>query len=154
MYEVGPALAPPTLLKALGIQEITNSVYNRDTNILIVEIDSADKLGALTPDYAALLKSHDSIAGVVVTAPGANGIDYHLRYFWPWTGTNEDPVTGGAQTFLAKYWGQKLGKTKMKVIQSSERVGRVEVELTSDRKVLLRGHSVVVFEGEFKCENE
>ena len=56
-----------------------------------------------------------------------NGYDYHYRFFWPWAGTNEDPVTGGVQTFLAKYWSERLNKKSMKAFQSSERTGYMNV---------------------------
>ena len=39
--------------------------------------------------------------------------DFHSRYFWPWSGTNEDHATGGP-TFLTGYWAERLGKTKLK----------------------------------------
>jgi predicted PhzF superfamily epimerase YddE/YHI9 len=52
-------------------------------------------LASLQPDFTALLNSHDNINGVLVTAPfNDKEYDYHYRYFWPWAGTNEDPVTG------------------------------------------------------------
>jgi predicted PhzF superfamily epimerase YddE/YHI9 len=84
---------------------------------------------------------------VLVTAPATgNGYDYHYRYFWPWAGTNEDPVTGAVQTFLAKYWGVKLNKKKMKAFQSSSRTGYMQVALQND-KVLLTSRAMIVLEG-------
>ncbi len=47
----------------------------------------------------------NSINGVLITAISErNDFDFESRYFWPWSGTNEDPVTGATHTFLAKYW--------------------------------------------------
>ncbi len=151
VYEVEPATAPPALLKALGIENIENSVYSRESKILMLEIASAEKLSALTPDYTALLKSHDSINGVLVTARAVDGkYDFYSRYFWPWKGTNEDPVTGGSHTFLAKYWGNKLNKKEMRSFQASERTGYMDVELIADMKLLIKGSAVIVFEGEMR----
>ena len=46
-------------------------------------------------------RSHNGINGVLVTAPSeTDGYDFRSRYFWPWSGTNEDPVTGGTHTTL------------------------------------------------------
>jgi PhzF family phenazine biosynthesis protein len=147
VYETRPADAPPALLAALGVKAIKNSVYNEETKILLLEIAEAEELAGLNPDFAALQRSHDSINGVLVTAPSAgDGYDFHSRYFWPWSGTNEDPVTGGTHTFLAKYWASRLGKTKMKSFQSSKRTGSMDVELVAG-KLRIQAPAVIVFEG-------
>lgn len=147
VYETNPSEAPQELLSALGISSINNSVYNVETKILLLEIDGDEFLASLSPDYEALYRSHDSINGVLVTAKSTGTYDFHSRYFWPWSGTNEDPVTGGTHTFLAKYWSEKLGKTKMKSFQSSSRSGFMDVEII-DGSLLIKGHAVVVLKGE------
>jgi PhzF family phenazine biosynthesis protein len=146
VYTLEPAEFPAAMLPALGIAAVKNAAFNRETNILQLEIESDRELASLAPDFPALLKTHDSIDGVLVTAPGTDGFDYHYRYFWPWAGTNEDPVTGGVQTFLAGYWAERLGKTKMRAFQSSSRTGTMQVELR-DGKVYLTGDAVIVLEG-------
>lgn len=147
VYKTRPAQAPAPLLAALGISAIENAVYNEETKILLVEIADPLVLAKLAPDFTALLHSHDSINGVVVTARAGNdGYDFHSRYFWPWSGTNEDPVTGGTHTFLTPYWSRKLGKTKLRSYQASKRSGFMEVELL-DGKVIIRSQAVIVLEG-------
>jgi PhzF family phenazine biosynthesis protein len=148
VYEVEPAIVPQALLTALGISEILNCVYNTEYKILVIEIESAKKLAALTPDYTTLIHSHTGINGVSVTAlSDKDNFDFESRYFWPWSGSNEDPVTGGTHTFLTKYWGKKLNKKKMNSFQSSERTGFMEVELISETKLLIKSSAVIVFEG-------
>ena len=99
-----------------------------------------------------LTRSHSSINGVLVTAASQkDNYDYHSRYFWPWSGTNEDPVTGGIQTFLATYWSSRLGKTKMQAFQSSSRTGEMEVELIDD-KVRISAEAVVILEGQMSLD--
>jgi PhzF family phenazine biosynthesis protein len=147
VYETLPADAPPALLVALGVKAIKNSVYNEETKILLLELADAEEVAGLDPDFAALQRSHNSINGVLVTAPSeGDGYDFHSRYFWPWSGTNEDPVTGGTHTFLAKYWTSRLGKTRMKSFQSSKRTGFMEVELVAD-KLRIQAQAIIVFEG-------
>ena len=147
IYETQFAEAPPALLAALGVKAVRNVVYNEETHILLLELASSDEVVELEPDFTALLRSHDSINGVLVTAASGSGeYDFHSRYFWPWSGTNEDPVTGGTHTFLAKYWSSRLGKTKMKSFQASKRTGFMDVELKGD-KVQIQGQAVIVFEG-------
>lgn len=147
VYDVVPAEVPPSMVKALGISRVLNAVYNAETYILMLEIESHEELAALRPDYAALLKTHDSIDGVLVTAKGNAEYDFYSRYFWPWKGTNEDPVTGATHTFMTKYWSERLGKTRMKAFQASARTGIIDLEL-KENKLIISGHAVVVLEGE------
>lgn len=151
VYETQPAHAPAALLEALGLKEIKNSVYNEETKILLLEIENSQILRNLKPDFAALYRSHHSINGVLVTAPsGKNDYDFESRYFWPWSGTDEDPVTGGTHTFLTKYWSERLGKKKMTSFQCSERSGFMEVELTGDHKFTINSMARIVLEGKLK----
>lgn len=148
VYDTAPVSAPAALLRALGLQQVMNSVYNKETNILLLEIARSLELEKLKPDFTALVKSHGSINGVLVTAPSQRpGFDFESRYFWPWSGTDEDPVTGGTHTFLAKYWSKKTGKTKMKSFQCSQRTGFMEVELKSDKQMIIKGSARIVLEG-------
>jgi len=151
IYKTTPSKAPDELLLALGLNKIENIEFNKETNILLLEIKDTKQLQELKPDFEALFKSTDSINGVLVTAPSVNdGFDFHSRYFWPWSGTNEDPVTGGTHTFLTPYWSKRLGKTKMKSFQSSKRTGFMEVELISDAKLTIKSQAVIIFEGNLK----
>eukprot|EP01035_Chromulina_nebulosa_P052362 gene52362-71407_t len=109
VYNTVSATVPNAMLHALGLTEVNSAVFSPKNKILLLEINDAALLAGLQPDYNALINSHNDINGVLVTAPSNNTeYDYHYRYFWPWAGTNEDPVTGGVQTFLAKYWSEKL----------------------------------------------
>ena len=149
IYETLPQPAPKAVLEALGLEAIANSAYNIETRILLLELDDSAVLRELTPDFERLVRAHDSINGVLVTALSkTETYDFESRYFWPWSGTNEDPVTGGTHTFLAKYWGTRLGKTKMKAYQCSERSGFMDVELLNASKMLLRSEAQIVFKGE------
>lgn len=150
IYETHPAEAPHALLHALGLNAIRNAAFNNETRILLLEIEDPDELRALKPDFTALYQSHDAINGVLVTAPSGNdGYDFHSRYFWPWSGTNEDPVTGGTHTFLAKYWAERLGRTSMRSFQSSKRTGFMRVELL-DKTLLISSQAQIIFSGELR----
>ncbi len=151
IYETTSKEVPSELLNALGIEEVNNSVYNAETNILLLEIESAELLKNLTPDFDKLKKSHNEINGVLVTALSTKaGFDFESRYFWPWSGTNEDPATGGTHTFLAKYWGKKLNKSTMNSFQCSERTGFMEVELLNEKQMTIKSKAQIVFKGELK----
>ena len=149
VYDTAFASVPYDMLDALGIDEVVNTAYNKETNSLIIEMKDAKALESLTPDFQALLKTHDSIHGVSVTAATTNSeYDFYSRYFWPWAGTNEDPVTGGAHTFLSKYWYERLNKPKMKSFQCSPRTGSMDVHLIDEKFVLLIGDAYILFSGE------
>lgn len=151
VYETKPAKAPAALLAALGIEDYRNAAYNAETNILLLEITDCQLLKNLRPDFTALYHAHDSINGVLVTAPSTKvGFDFESRYFWPWSGTNEDPVTGGTHTFLTGYWSTRLGKTKMKSFQCSARTGFMEVELLDDKNLMISSSARIVLAGELR----
>ncbi|HEX6333933.1 MAG TPA: PhzF family phenazine biosynthesis isomerase [Flavisolibacter sp.] len=152
VYDTSPLIPPQPVLAALGLEGVRGASYNAETKIILLEIADAGILAALKPDFAALVKSYENIDGVLVTAPSnTEQYDFHYRYFWPWAGTNEDPVTGGVQTFLARYWSARLHKKKMKAFQSSDRTGFMTVELDQD-KVFIYGKAVTVFEGHLVCD--
>jgi len=150
VYDTDAIEVPKIVLDALGIEDALNSRFSEKNKIIQIEIKDTETLAGLNPDFPALINSYKGINGVLVTAQSHSGdFDFHYRYFWPWAGTNEDPVTGGVQTFLTKYWAQKLGKRKLTAFQSSQRTGMMTTELIDDG-VLIYGEAVTVFEGEFK----
>jgi len=150
VYSLTDGEAPPAMLEALGVKDTVYVGFNTETNILMLEIESSETLAQLKPDIAALIKSHDSIHAVSITAAGHNEFDFHSRLFWPWAGGEEDPVTGATHTFLAKYWSEKLGKSVMQSFQASKRTGQMEVEITNDNTLLIRGDAVLILDGELK----
>lgn len=148
IYSTEESQAPEQLLNALGISTLENVEYNKETNILLIEIDDSEKLRSLQPDFESLKKSHDSINGVLVTSKSKQvEFDFESRYFWPWSGTNEDPVTGGTHTFLTPYWSKRLNKRKMRSFQCSLRTGEMEVEIQDEKWFTIESNARVVFEG-------
>ncbi len=61
--------------------------------------------------------------GVIITAPGSEGVDFVSRFFAPQLGIPEDPVTGSAHTVLVPYWTERLGKDVFLAHQVSKRGG-------------------------------
>lgn len=149
VYDTEEVEVPQKMLEALGISKIVNKKFSPQNKIILLEIENSIDLANLEPDYSTLVSSYDGINGVLVTAISDNkDFDFHYRYFWPWAGTNEDPVTGGVQTFLTKYWATKLHKTKLEAYQSSLRTGTMTTELLQD-KVCIYGKAVILLEGQF-----
>ena len=142
-FPARPATAttpPPGLLAALGgkPREVLRA---RD---YLAVYDSATEIAELKPDLAALAKVDCWAA--IVTAPGANGIDFVSRFFAPAQGVPEDPVTGSSHTTLTPYWAKRLGKTELEARQLSRRGGTLRCALNGDR-VSIGGRAVLYLEG-------
>lgn len=149
VYDTEPTEVPQKMLDALGISKTIAKRYSPNNKIILIEIESAQELANLKPDFTALINSYTGISGVLVTAVSDHeNFDFHYRYFWPWSGTNEDPVTGGVQTFLTKYWATRLNKNKLNAYQSSLRTGTMSTELL-ENKIHITGEAVIVLEGNF-----
>jgi PhzF family phenazine biosynthesis protein len=111
----------------------------------LFEYANEDIVRNLKPDFAALKQRKGR--GVVVTAPSSTpDFDFVSRYFAPWVGIDEDPVTGSAHSILGPYWAHKLGKNHMTAFQASARGGIVQVRMSGDR-TYVGGKAVTVFEG-------
>lgn len=142
-------VVPASVYQALGIEHTVNTQYCKELNILLIELPHHEEVRRLTPDYHSLVKSYEGIRGICVTAIGTGtDYDFHYRFFWPWSGTEEDPVTGGVQTFLTPYWAAKLNQSKLIALQSSQRTGELHLEYHGD-EVFIGGHAVLVLEGNF-----
>ncbi|MBT8234223.1 MAG: PhzF family phenazine biosynthesis protein [Saprospiraceae bacterium] len=149
IYHIKPTTPNSKLLTALGLSKYIEANYNEETRIIMIEIESKDVLANLNPDFTALLSSQSDINGVLVTAIDRTPqYDFHSRYFWPWSGTNEDPVTGGTHTFMAPYWASKLKKKYLKSYQSSQRSGFMDIEILDSENLIILGVAKATFKGE------
>ena len=133
---------PPGLLEALGVS--AKSVGKNRFDYL-VELDAEDELRGMSPNFARL--GQIEIRGVIVTSRSASPeYDFVSRFFAPWAGIDEDPVTGSAHCCLGPFWQQQLGKDEMIAYQASARGGVVQVQTAGDR-VMLGGRAVTVMKG-------
>jgi predicted PhzF superfamily epimerase YddE/YHI9 len=131
--------APAGLTVALGRNpgEVLASrdylaVYERESDI-----------AAIKPDFAGLKRLDRA---VIVTAPGGDGIDFVSRFFAPWAGIDEDPVTGSAHCQLIPYWARRLGKTRLAAHQISARGGVLSCAIEGER-VTIAGRAQLYLEG-------
>jgi predicted PhzF superfamily epimerase YddE/YHI9 len=70
------------------------------------------------------------------------------RFFAPWAGIPEDPVTGSAHSVLAAYYNEALGKNVMSARQCSTRGGEMMLKVSDDKKwVTVIGQTVTVISG-------
>lgn len=136
---------PPALLDALGLERTQVRDYGLFGPKQLVVVNDAQIVRALQPDFQAL--SALPGRGVVVTAPGDAEYDMLSRYFAPWVGVNEDPVTGSAHCALAAYWSERLGKRSLTAYQASRRGGVLALHCTNDGRVLMSGAAHTVLAG-------
>ncbi|GAA6220122.1 phenazine biosynthesis-like domain-containing protein isoform X2 [Lates japonicus] len=141
---------------AVGNHPVEEVYLSSNTKKLLVRLDDSCDSSVLTSlkvDPIALQRSERSgrVTGLILTMKGSPdcqpGYDFYSRYFAPWNGIPEDPVTGSAHTVLAAYWSEKLGKKKMLAYQCSSRGGELELEVRDDGRVNIAGQAVTVLQG-------
>jgi predicted PhzF superfamily epimerase YddE/YHI9 len=141
--EAGPV--PAGIEAALGLPNVVASWRGPRSRKVILLLESPAAVRGLRPDLAALAACKDAW-GLAVTAQGGDHADFTSRYFHPWVGVPEDPVTGSMHTALGPLWAKRLGKPLLQAHQASARGGRMAVEVKGDR-VLMTGQAVVVLRG-------
>ena len=138
---------PEELLEALKLKEVVGVYQNRD---VLIELENEDEVKKCSPNFSML---KDTGYKVIITAPGADGVDFVSRFFAPAAGIDEDPVTGSAHSQLIPFWAEKLNKKKMFARQISKRGGELECKWWGDR-VTMSGQCVFYLQGEISIDNE
>jgi len=144
-----PALVQKRITTALGITPIFSGVNG---SRYLFEVENRQVLETMQPDFSKLKKFGDK-QFIITCKSEDKEHDFYSRFFVPFIGIDEDPVTGSAHSFLAPYWSRKLGNKLLKAYQASQRGGILECELTDKDRVLIRGQAVIVFEIEMREEH-
>jgi len=152
------------ILEALGIDRVEVSdlpFILLDNGYLFISVNSLDALWKIKPDYKKLKelsnkkKEFFDIA-VYTTETLENDSSAHLRFFAPYHGIDEDPVTGSAcgplllvlikQGLIKDYIDDSFIKFEQGDVLN--RKGRVEVKFNSSKsELLIAGNAVTVFKG-------
>ncbi|XP_028298882.1 phenazine biosynthesis-like domain-containing protein 1 [Gouania willdenowi] len=144
---------------AVGNHPVQDVCLSFTTKKLLIRLaDTCDRsvLTDLKVNFAALQSSESSgrVKGLIITVKGSADSspqhDFYSRYFSPWFGIPEDPVTGSAHTVLGSYWSSKLGKMKMLAYQCSRRGGQLDLEVRDDGRINICGQAVIVLKGTIK----
>ena len=147
-----------------GNEDLVEKIsYSERTKKLVVTLDASKTdrsfLESLTPNSSQLLEINQSdvgdkgtVKGIIVTLKDdTNDFDFISRYFAPWVGIDEDPVTGSAHTVIAPMWSKRFNKNELTARQCSPRGGnvglRVHVDETSaDKgKLFISGEAYVLY---------
>ena len=148
VYELEENAVDDELLAGLNLDGYKTAGYSPDLETLFIELESAESLRKIQPDYPKLLNSSDIIKEVVITSVSDSpSFDYYLRSFCPWIGIDEDPVTGSVHSVLGNFWKRRLHKESMNAYQASPRGGEILVRAFDDR-VEIGGQAVIILKGE------
>lgn len=132
-YSMSPFSVSTQLFESLQLKEIVSTGFCIELETLFIELESADKLRRVRPNYQQLMNSSDTIKEVVLTSVSDDErFDYLLRSFCPWIGIDEDPVTGSVHSVLAGYWAKRFNKTKLYAYQASAEGGEIIIEAAND----------------------
>ncbi|MDN5319579.1 MAG: hypothetical protein PWR00_1542 [Thermovirga sp.] len=144
--EVAP---PEDILTALNIESYIRCSISEQAEMLLIQVEDEGIVRALKPDFMKMLQGNKkglNFQGIIVTAASKN-YDFVSRYFGPWEGLNEDPVTGSAHTVLAPFWAQILGKNSFLAYQASKRGGKLKVKIKDESRVEITGEGKIVLKG-------
>jgi PhzF family phenazine biosynthesis protein len=135
------------ILELLGIRDYVEVSYSNLGGFTAV-LKESSQVSDVKPDFAKMREycGKKNILGAIVTAKGSGSVDFVYRVFAPGAGVDEDQGTGIAQCIIARYWGLKLGKTRMRSLQLSERGSEMFVEI-GESGVRIMGKVTELIEG-------
>ena len=148
------AAAVAAALVAGSCATVASLAFNADLAYLVATLTGGRAaLASLAPSPAALLAAAPAahVSGVIATTrDGGDGGDGDgpilSRFFGPWLGVDEDPVTGSAHAVLGPLWlGAGGGAADAR--QLSARGGELRVRVDGAR-VAVAGRARVVVRGE------
>jgi len=129
---------------------VKQCLISKATGKLLVRLEDSvtrQELESITPALDRLTSvKQNTVKGVIVTVRGNEDYDFISRYFAPWVGIPEDPVTGSAHTVLTPYWADILNRPNLHARQCSRRGGDLHLTLGCGR-VRVAGEAVIVLDG-------
>jgi PhzF family phenazine biosynthesis protein len=118
---------------------------------LIAVWDTPDQIKALDPTPDLKDVAMQVGAGSVLATAAGDGEPYDIvsRFFAPYYGVPEDPVTGSAHCALTPFWARRLGKKTLKARQASARGG--DLFCTDDGvRTIVQGQCALYLTGEIE----
>ena len=141
-----PYHLPENLLTAMSIDSYVSSAYGKLTNYLLIHLQNEEIVTRLSPNFQLLQELNlPCSGGIIVTALSDNpNYDFVSRFFAPWEGIMEDPVTGSAHSLLTPYWQPIVKKSEMNARQISSRGGILYLKAKDDRRVFIGGSAEII----------
>jgi PhzF family phenazine biosynthesis protein len=118
---------------------------------LIAVWDTPDQIKALTlgAELQHVLMQIQCGSLLATAAGGSAPYDMVSRFFAPYYGVPEDPVTGSAHCALTPFWAKRLGKAVLKARQASRRGGDLLCTDAGERIVIV-GECALYLTGEIE----
>lgn len=137
---------PENLVMAMGIERYLSAVFGMKTEYLLIHLQSEQKVFEISPNYPLLKAINPTkVKGITVTATADDPMyDFVSRFFDPWAGIMEDPVTGSAHTLLGPYWSSILKKKKMEARQISPRGGILHLQIKEQQRIFIGGNAWII----------
>ncbi|NXJ74906.1 PBLD protein, partial [Trogon melanurus] len=162
LYVTHPQVSPYFIIHykasaAVGDMTVQDLRYSPDTKKLLVRLSDAYERSVLEEMQVSAQRflsaeNTGKVKGLILTLKGNSsgkdkGHDFYSRYFAPWVGVLEDPVTGSAHAVLSSYWSEQLGKKEMLAFQCSRRGGELKISLRNGGRVDIAGQIAIVLKG-------
>ncbi|MFZ5966416.1 MAG: PhzF family phenazine biosynthesis protein [Bacillota bacterium] len=141
------------LVKTMGITNYENIFLGNNTKKLVIHLKNQEEVLKVQPNYEQMKKMNiEGIKGVGITSTYNEKYHFITRYFNPWAGVNEDPVTGSVHTLLASYWSNILGVKELKAYQASYRGGEMILRIKDNNRLEIIGDARIIFNGELNID--
>ncbi|HEY3384309.1 MAG TPA: PhzF family phenazine biosynthesis protein [Vicinamibacterales bacterium] len=143
---VVPGPIPGTILTALRVDPLFTGTCGPRC---LVEVANESIVRGLAPDFTLMRSAPGRAVIVTSRADAGRAYDIVSRYFAPWVGVDEDPVTGVAHCALGPFWAARLGRQTVTAYQASARGGHLRLALTDGLppRVQISGQAVTVLVG-------
>ena len=138
----------PVFNDFFGPLQLTDCICGQRTKKVVLVASDGTDLADIAPDFRRMTEYRGFCSNGIAITKASSVFDFESRYFNPWAGVNEDPVTGSVHTLLAKYWSDRLNKKCLAAFQSSGRPGELLLSV-EDGKVEIRGKARIVLQGTF-----
>jgi PhzF family phenazine biosynthesis protein len=140
----------PEFCQFFNLREVKACIQGVNTRKVILILDEEVDLRSVKPDYQRMKESKGkSDYGIGITKLSKQH-DFESRYFNPWYGVDEDPVTGSVHTVLANYWGRQLNKKVMTAYQNSQCPGELILSIKDEGMVEIKGKARIFIEGQIE----
>jgi len=136
-------------LDFFAIDRVLDCIQGKATKKVVLVLEKSADLRAVKPDYGRMLRFNGEGRNGIGITKLSEKYDFETRYFNPWAGVNEDPVTGSVHTVLANYWKNNLGKNILRAYQDSQRPGLLRLNVLGD-KVEITGKARIFLRGEIR----
>ncbi len=128
------------------IEDFEDCLVGEKTGKVALVVDRGFDLTSIRPDFAMMRRSGGVFSRGIGVTKASDRYDFETRYFNPWAGVDEDPVTGSVHTLLGHYWSDVLGKRRLVAYQRSQRPGILLLEI-KEGSIVISGKARIAIEG-------